>query len=59
MPLTVYVNGMPSAPVFVGAAKGMVAGITQVNVQVPTTTYSSNESSVSVNSAGAPLNVVK
>jgi uncharacterized protein (TIGR03437 family) len=57
--VTVYFPVMPSAvtPQFVGAAPGLIAGITQVNVQVPasvpTTTNAPIE--ISVNSASAPL----
>jgi uncharacterized protein (TIGR03437 family) len=56
--VTAYVGAVPSPPQFVGAAKGLVAGITQVNIQVPVTSYSSSTTSVSVNSADATLYVV-
>jgi uncharacterized protein (TIGR03437 family) len=58
-PVTVYFPATPSAvtPQFVGAAPGLIAGITQVNVQVPasvgTTTNAPIE--ISVNAASAPL----
>jgi uncharacterized protein (TIGR03437 family) len=55
--VTVYFPGTPSAvaPQFVGAAPGLIAGITQVNVQVPASIPSGTTIEISVNSAGAPL----
>jgi uncharacterized protein (TIGR03437 family) len=42
-------------PQFVGAAYGLIAGITQVNVQVPVATYSSSPVSASVGGASGPV----
>jgi uncharacterized protein (TIGR03437 family) len=42
MPVNVAFNGTYVHPQFEGAAYGLVAGITQVNVQIPVATYSSN-----------------
>jgi uncharacterized protein (TIGR03437 family) len=51
VPVTVYFPATPSAvtPQFVGAAPGMIAGIAQVNVQVP--------ASVSVSAAAMPVGI--
>jgi uncharacterized protein (TIGR03437 family) len=57
-PVNPYVGGIATPPQFVGAAVGMVAGITQVNLQVPAGKYPASGSSVSVNSAAAALYVV-
>ena len=60
-PVTVYFPATPSAavaPQFLAAAAGMIAGITQVNVQVPETVLVSgpnNPIAFEVNSAGARL----
>jgi uncharacterized protein (TIGR03437 family) len=55
----VYFPGLsqPVAPQFAGAAPGMIAGITQVNVQVPAATPASGTTpiSIGVNTAGAKL----
>ncbi len=58
--VTVYFPTTPAAviPQFVGAAPGMIAGITQVNVQVPATiatSGSTNPLAISVNQTGARL----
>ncbi len=42
-------------PQFVGAADGLVAGITQVNVQIPAGNYSSNPTMVNVNISEAQI----
>ena len=49
--ISAYINGNQVQPQFVGAADGLVAGITQINIQVPVGTYSANAASVSVNNA--------
>jgi uncharacterized protein (TIGR03437 family) len=54
-----YIDINPVTPLFVGAAEGLVAGITQVNVQIPTATYSSNAVSASVDSAMAQIYIVQ
>jgi uncharacterized protein (TIGR03437 family) len=43
LPVLVFVNGRAVQPRYLGAAPGLVAGITQVNVQVPLDNYSSNQ----------------
>ena len=58
--VTVYFPATPSAvtPQFLGAAAGMIAGITQVNVQVPPTVPVSGTTTpiaIEVNFAGAKL----
>jgi uncharacterized protein (TIGR03437 family) len=60
VPVTVYFTGSPSAvtPQYAGAAPGLIAGITQVNVQVPSTALLSGSSgpiSVGVGIANASL----
>jgi uncharacterized protein (TIGR03437 family) len=45
------INGNQVLPQFVGAADGLIAGITQINVQIPVATYSSNLVSVAINDA--------
>jgi uncharacterized protein (TIGR03437 family) len=57
--VTVYFPFAPSpvTPQFVGGAPGLIAGITQVNVQLPASIPSAttNPVEISVNAAGAPL----
>jgi uncharacterized protein (TIGR03437 family) len=53
--VSVYFNGNQPQPQFVGAADGLIAGITQVNVQIPVGTYSSNPTGISVNNAFAQI----
>ena len=50
---------MPAQPQYVGAAVGLVAGVTQVNLLVPLQKYSSSATNITVNAAAAPLYVVK
>jgi len=60
-PVTVYFPG-PGAvtPQFAGAAPGMIAGITQVNVWLPTSiTAAGDPINVAVNAANAPVYVRK
>jgi uncharacterized protein (TIGR03437 family) len=45
------IGGNPVQPQFVAAADGLVAGITQVNAQIPVATYSSNPVDVFMNDA--------
>lgn len=52
-PVMVFLSSGPVTPQFVGAAPGMIAGITQVNVQVPSAASTQNKSNVVVNSAAA------
>ncbi len=61
-PVTVYFPATPSAvtPQFMAAAAGMIAGITQVNVQVPANVVVSGAGSpiqIGVNASGAKLYV--
>jgi uncharacterized protein (TIGR03437 family) len=56
--VTVYFPAGSVAPQFVGAAPEMIAGITQVNVQVPASTSSSGATTpitIGINSASAQL----
>jgi uncharacterized protein (TIGR03437 family) len=53
--VNVDINGNQLQPQFAGAADGMIAGLTQVNVQIPVATYSSNPVSVSINNAPAQI----
>ena len=55
----VYANvgGQQVLPQYVAAAMGLVAGISQVNVQVPIATYSQNPINMNLNTALAPLYV--
>jgi uncharacterized protein (TIGR03437 family) len=52
-----YIGGNPVEPQFVAAAYGLVAGITQVNVEVPVATYSLNPVSVFVGGAAGQIYV--
>jgi uncharacterized protein (TIGR03437 family) len=58
-PVTAFVEQVASPPVYVAAAVGLAAGISQVNVRVPVKNYNSSATTVSVNSADAALFVVK
>jgi uncharacterized protein (TIGR03437 family) len=55
MPVSAAINANQAPVEFVGAADGLVAGITQVNVQIPTATYPSNPIYASVNAAQAQI----
>lgn len=50
-PVSVYIGGNQVLPQFVAVADGLVAGITQVNLQIPVATYPSNPVNVSINGA--------
>jgi uncharacterized protein (TIGR03437 family) len=54
-PVSAYINGNPAQPQFAAAAYGMVAGITQVNVQIPVATYPSNPINASIGQAPAQI----
>jgi uncharacterized protein (TIGR03437 family) len=58
-PVAAFVGNISSPPQYVAAAVGLVAGISQVNVLVPVSNYTSSGITVSVNSANAALYVVK
>jgi uncharacterized protein (TIGR03437 family) len=51
----VNVAGHVVQPLYIGAAPGQVAGIVQLNVQVPAAGYASNPVNVGLNSDNAPL----
>jgi uncharacterized protein (TIGR03437 family) len=55
--VTAYFNNNPVQPQFAAAAAGLVAGITQVNLQVPVATYSANPVGLTVNGAVAQVQV--
>jgi hypothetical protein len=46
-----YIDTSQVQPQFVAAADGLVAGITQVNMQVPVASYSSNPVELFLNNA--------
>jgi uncharacterized protein (TIGR03437 family) len=50
-PFSVFIDTHQVQPQFVAAADGQVAGVTQVNVQVPVAAYSSNTVNVSIGGA--------
>jgi uncharacterized protein (TIGR03437 family) len=54
-PVSAYINGNPVLPQFAGAAYGLVAGITQVNVQIPVATYPSNPVNANIGQAPAQI----
>jgi uncharacterized protein (TIGR03437 family) len=53
--VSAYINETQLQPQFVAAAYGLVAGITQINVQIPVTTYPSNPNSAIVNNSFAQI----
>jgi len=53
--IVAYINFSQVQPQFVGAADGLVAGITQVNLQIPVATYPSNQITASVDDAQAQI----
>jgi uncharacterized protein (TIGR03437 family) len=57
--VTAFIDGKQVRPQFVAAAYGLVAGITQVNVQVPVASYSSNPVTVSVNNGVGRIYIVQ
>jgi uncharacterized protein (TIGR03437 family) len=54
-PVGVFLPGGGVTPQFIGAAPGLIAGITQVNVLIPAGSTFTGNSSVSVSSVSAPL----
>ncbi len=56
--VTVSIGGRNLQPQFVGAALGLVAGITQVNVQVPVIAYPSNRVNIGLNFGQGILYIV-
>jgi uncharacterized protein (TIGR03437 family) len=63
VPVGVYVTGVQLTPTFVGAAPGMIAGITQVNVTLPASLPAgavvSGKLSISVNAAQGTVYVTQ
>jgi uncharacterized protein (TIGR03437 family) len=59
VPVSVLIGGHSVPPQFVAAAYGLVAGITQVNVQVPFITDPSNLVNVALNSGQGILYIVR
>ena len=57
--ISAYINGNQVQPQFAGAADGLVAGITQINLQVPVGTYSTNAVSASVDNAFGQIYIGK
>jgi len=51
-PVTAFVGGVPAQVMYAGAAPGMIAGLAQVNIQVPTGIPASSNAMVLVNVAG-------
>lgn len=58
-PVTVYIGNNQAPPQFVAAADSLVAGITQVNVQIPAGASSGTPVQVSVNFAAAQIFVAQ
>jgi uncharacterized protein (TIGR03437 family) len=58
-PVSVFLPGGMVTPQFVGAAPGLIAGITQINVQIPPGYSMSGNASVTVNTASAPLYITQ
>ena len=57
--MSAYIDGNQVQPQFVAAADGLVAGITQINLQVPVGTYSTNAVSASVDNAFGQIYIGK
>jgi uncharacterized protein (TIGR03437 family) len=59
IPVTVTIGGMPSTVVYAGSAPGLIAGVTQINVQVPEGLPSGSSAPVvlSIGSATTPAGV--
>jgi len=53
--VSAYINGNLVQPQFAAAADGLIAGITQINVQIPVATYPSNPVNVSIGQAPAQI----
>jgi uncharacterized protein (TIGR03437 family) len=54
-PVTTWVGVQQVQPQFVAAADGLIAGITQINLQIPVAAYSSDPTELSVNGTSALL----
>lgn len=57
--VTAFLPGAAIQPAYAGAAPGLISGITQVNVQLPLSMKFTGLSSVSVNSASAPVYTIE
>ena len=57
--ISASINQNPILPQFVAAADGMVAGITQINIQIPVAAYSSNMVGADINGAVAEVYIVQ
>jgi uncharacterized protein (TIGR03437 family) len=58
LPVGVLINGLPALPVYAGEAPGFVAGLMQLNVQIPSNAQSGNLSiTVSIGSNMSQSNV--
>ena len=54
-PITIYMNENQLQPQYVSSADGLVAGITQVNLQIPVGTYPSSAVNIYMSGAQGPL----
>lgn len=59
VPMDMNVDGKPVEILFLGAAYGEVAGISQINVRIPAAAYRSNQVSISFAGASATLYVAQ
>ena len=59
MQVSGHIDGNPVTPQFVAAADGLVAGITQVNMQIPVANYSSNAVSADLDSGIAQIYILQ
>ena len=57
--VSVYLGNMMVKPQFLGAAPGMIAGITQINLAIPTAASSSNAMNVAIGAAGGVIYVAQ
>jgi uncharacterized protein (TIGR03437 family) len=48
LPVTVAIDGQPAQVLYAGAAPGLVAGVVQINVQIPATVAGSNSVAVTL-----------
>jgi uncharacterized protein (TIGR03437 family) len=57
LPINAYINETQVQPQYVASADGLVAGITQVNLQIPVGTYTSNPVTIYIGGAVGPIYV--
>jgi uncharacterized protein (TIGR03437 family) len=55
--VAIYLSNVMVKPQFVGSAPGMIAGISQVNVRLPSTAFQSNTLSIGLNNVTATIYV--